>query len=225
MEEAWIDRLPQDVLQRVIPLETPRDACRAAAVSPAFRAIADSDVVWGKFQPDDSSLQLADGELFPPPRSKKERFLASPPAYSSFQIGSGFEEGAELIDVCWMEIRCNIDSKMLSPNSTYAAFMVFKIAEGFYGLDTPLQEGTVSLGGRESRREVAFTSIDPRPPQGSAAYPQKRADGWMEVELGEFFNENGEDGEVGISLMSKGPNWKRGLIVLGIEIRLKEHGR
>lgn len=136
-----------------------------------------------------------------------------------------FEEGAELIDVCWMEIRCNIDSRILSPNSTYAAFMVFKIAEGFYGLDTPLQEGTVSLGGRESRREVAFTSIDPRPPQGSAAYPQKRADGWMEVELGEFFNEDGEDGEVGISLMSKGPNWKRGLIVLGIEIRLKEHGR
>lgn len=89
MEEAWIDRLPQDVLQRVIPLETPRDACRAAAVSQAFRAVADSDVVWGKFQPDDSSLQLADGELFPPPRSKKERFLASPPAYSSFQIGSG----------------------------------------------------------------------------------------------------------------------------------------
>ncbi|XP_066164103.1 F-box protein PP2-B3 [Oryza sativa Japonica Group] len=63
MEEAWIDRLPQDVLQRVIPLETPRDACRAAAVSPAFRAIADSDVVWGKFQPDDSSLQLADGHV------------------------------------------------------------------------------------------------------------------------------------------------------------------
>lgn len=75
MEEAWIDRLPQDLLQRVIPLETPRDACRAAAVSQAFRAVADSDVVWGKFQPDDSSLQLADGELFPPPRSKKERFL------------------------------------------------------------------------------------------------------------------------------------------------------
>uniref|UniRef100_A0A0D9Z004 F-box domain-containing protein n=1 Tax=Oryza glumipatula TaxID=40148 RepID=A0A0D9Z004_9ORYZ len=223
MEEAWIDRLPQDLLQRVIPLETPRDACRAAAVSPAFRAVADSDVVWGKFQPDDSSLQLADGELFPPPRSKKERFLRLSAGllllpdrrrgmWLDRGTGARFEEGAQLIDVCWMEIRCNIDSKMLSPNSTYAAFMVFKIAEGFYGLDTPLQEGTVSLGGRESRREVAFTSIDPRPPQGSAAYPQKRADGWMEVELGEFFNENGEDGEVGISLMSKGPNWKRGLI-------------
>uniref|UniRef100_A0A0E0GEQ4 F-box domain-containing protein n=1 Tax=Oryza nivara TaxID=4536 RepID=A0A0E0GEQ4_ORYNI len=253
MEEAWIDRLPQDLLQRVIPLETPRDACRAAAVSQAFRAVADSDVVWGKFQPDDSSLQLADGELFPPPRSKKERFLrlsagllllpdrrrgmwldrgtgarcymlsaralviiwGDTPRYWRWiplADSSRFEEGAELIDVCWMEIRCNIDSRILSPNSTYAAFMVFKIAEGFYGLDTPLQEGTVSLGGRESRREVAFTSIDPRPPQGSAAYPQKRADGWMEVELGEFFNEDGEDGEVGISLMSKGPNWKRGLI-------------
>uniref|UniRef100_A0A0E0NMN7 F-box domain-containing protein n=1 Tax=Oryza rufipogon TaxID=4529 RepID=A0A0E0NMN7_ORYRU len=265
MEEAWIDRLPQDLLQRVIPLETPRDACRAAAVSQAFRAVADSDVVWGKFQPDDSSLQLADGELFPPPRSKKERFLrlsagllllpdrrrlslsihscvvaqgmwldrgtgarcymlsaralviiwGDTPRYWRWiplADSSRFEEGAELIDVCWMEIRCNIDSRILSPNSTYAAFMVFKIAEGFYGLDTPLKEGTVSLGGRESRREVAFTSIDPRPPQGSAAYPQKRADGWMEVELGEFFNENGEDGEVGISLMSKGPNWKRGLI-------------
>ncbi|KAK8960545.1 putative F-box protein PP2-B8 [Platanthera guangdongensis] len=50
--------------------------------------------------------------------------------------------------------------------------------------------------------------------------PRPRADGWKEILLGEFCNEEGDDGEVGMALMEiKGGNWKRGLIVQGIEIR------
>ncbi|KAG0454149.1 hypothetical protein HPP92_025453 [Vanilla planifolia] len=50
--------------------------------------------------------------------------------------------------------------------------------------------------------------------------PFRRRDGWMEVLLGEFYNENGEDGEVDMSLKEvRGGRWKRGLIVLGIEVR------
>ena len=53
--------------------------------------------------------------------------------------------------------------------------------------------------------------------------PKKRADGWMEIEMGEFKNEEGEDGEVSISLMeTRGGNWKKGLILQGIEIRAKK---
>jgi hypothetical protein len=44
----------------------------------------------------------------------------------------------------------------------------------------------------------------------------------MEVELGEFYNEEG-DGEVSTSLMeTKGGVWKDGLVVWGIEIRAKQ---
>lgn len=52
--------------------------------------------------------------------------------------------------------------------------------------------------------------------------PCLRDDGWMEVELGEFYNNEGEDGEVEMNFMeTKGRHYKRGLFVQGIEIRPK----
>uniref|UniRef100_A0A453Q195 Uncharacterized protein n=2 Tax=Aegilops tauschii subsp. strangulata TaxID=200361 RepID=A0A453Q195_AEGTS len=55
--------------------------------------------------------------------------------------------------------------------------------------------------------------------------PQRRADGWMELDLGEFLNEGGDDGEVSISLTeTKSGKWKSGLIMQGIEIRRKKSG-
>ncbi|KAL6857046.1 hypothetical protein ACP4OV_018428 [Aristida adscensionis] len=45
--------LPEACLALAIALTSPRDACRAAAVSPAFRVAADSDAVWRRFLPDD----------------------------------------------------------------------------------------------------------------------------------------------------------------------------
>lgn len=49
--------------------------------------------------------------------------------------------------------------------------------------------------------------------------PKKREDGWMEAELGEFFNEKGCY-EVELSVIEiKSPYWKCGLIIQGIEFR------
>ncbi|CAD6241776.1 unnamed protein product [Miscanthus lutarioriparius] len=67
--------LPEDLLSAALALTTPRDACRAAAVSRAFRDAAGSDAVWSCFVPRDL-LPIAAGELAgPAPPSKKERFL------------------------------------------------------------------------------------------------------------------------------------------------------
>jgi Phloem protein 2 len=55
-----------------------------------------------------------------------------------------------------------------------------------------------------------------------ARSPRLRDDGWMEVELGDFYNNEGEDGEVEMSFMEvKGRHCKRGLLIQGIEIRPK----
>ncbi|CAI9117841.1 OLC1v1019326C1 [Oldenlandia corymbosa var. corymbosa] len=51
--------------------------------------------------------------------------------------------------------------------------------------------------------------------------PQRRADGWMEILLGEFFNDEGE-GEIEMKLLEIEGVLKRGLIVEGIELRPKE---
>ncbi|KAJ8616101.1 hypothetical protein MRB53_035473 [Persea americana] len=50
--------------------------------------------------------------------------------------------------------------------------------------------------------------------------PQERSDGWMEIEMGAFFNDEGDEGEVEMNFKHvMGGHWKRGLIVEGIEIR------
>ncbi|KAK3121017.1 hypothetical protein QOZ80_8BG0644830 [Eleusine coracana subsp. coracana] len=52
-QETQVSDLPESCLAYAIARTTPRDACRLAAVSPAFRAAADSDHVWRSFIPDD----------------------------------------------------------------------------------------------------------------------------------------------------------------------------
>ncbi|KAJ1267264.1 hypothetical protein BS78_07G043700 [Paspalum vaginatum] len=87
--------LPEACLAQVLALTSPRDASRCAAVSPAFRAVADSDDVWGAFLPRTSllhdhrrvvvSLPQQQRQQAPPPaakaaatttsRSKKDAYL------------------------------------------------------------------------------------------------------------------------------------------------------
>ncbi|KAG5611379.1 hypothetical protein H5410_022660 [Solanum commersonii] len=56
--------------------------------------------------------------------------------------------------------------------------------------------------------------------QGSRVrLPLIRSDGWMELKMGNFFNDTGEDGDVEARLMQIRQNWKHGLIVQGIEFR------
>ncbi|KAI4997050.1 hypothetical protein ZWY2020_052392 [Hordeum vulgare] len=57
-----IARLPEELVSAALARTSPRDAYRAAAVSPALRAVADSDDVWEGFLPPDGFLPLADGE-------------------------------------------------------------------------------------------------------------------------------------------------------------------
>ncbi|XP_060212445.1 F-box protein PP2-B10-like [Lycium barbarum] len=83
------------------------------------------------------------------------------------------------------------------------------------------------------RREGFFNQIanilgrEANPPpsenEAQARYPQQRSDGWIEVELGEFFVKRGQDVELEMTLTEvKGGEWKSGLVVEGIEIRPKE---
>ncbi|XP_050384445.1 putative F-box protein PP2-B12 [Argentina anserina] len=51
---------------------------------------------------------------------------------------------------------------------------------------------------------------------------QRDTPGWLEIEMGEFFCEGGEDEDLIMSCLANGDgHWKRGLIVQGIDIRPK----
>ncbi|XXG89716.1 hypothetical protein AAC387_Pa12g1651 [Persea americana] len=153
---------------------------------------------------------------------------------------SRFPEVAELLSVCWLEISGKIDAHLLSPKTTYKAYLVIKFGEEAYGLDFPHAETSVKLGGHasnnvallqrnETQRFHRWTALyqlnmwrraQAVSNRADAQVPQSRSDGWMEIEMGEFFIDEGEEGDIEMRLMEvKGGHWKSGLIVEGIEMR------
>ncbi|XBI50005.1 hypothetical protein VPH35_113481 [Triticum aestivum] len=167
------------------------------------------------------------------------------------QANKSFFEAAQLWGVWWLLIRGKIHSTMLCRNSKYAAYMVFKLADEFSKLDFPFQVASISVGGNDSstrqvclqaymedgddgvsRKHILRSSWESYLPHtkrraipltDAVMLPRKRADGWMEVELGEFYNGEGCDGDVFVTLMeTEAGNFKSGLIVWGMEIRTKQ---
>ncbi|XP_052170322.1 putative F-box protein PP2-B12 isoform X3 [Diospyros lotus] len=160
---------------------------------------------------------------------------------------SRFLEVAELVEVCWLEIRGKISTRILSPNTTYAAFLVFKSTAGTHGFEYLPAEVAMGISGCEHKttayldpvsgqghqNQIVPMGIGPfrrhtlrrhvaQHREGDNQYPKVREDGWLEVELGEYFNEGGEERELEMSVMEvRGGNWKSGLIIQGIDIRPK----
>ncbi|VYS51810.1 unnamed protein product [Arabidopsis thaliana] len=134
-----------------------------------------------------------------------------------------FEEVPELLNVCWFEVRGGMNTKELSPGTRYSAYIVFKTKNGCPNLGDVPAEATVGLVGQESsQRHIYFVGpTDQRRDRETrdVTRPTKRKDGWMEAELGQFFNESGCDVVDTSILEIKNPNWKRGLIIQGIEFR------
>ncbi|KAH7543401.1 F-box protein PP2-B10 [Ziziphus jujuba] len=132
-----------------------------------------------------------------------------------------FPEVAELIDVCWFEIRGKIDVRILSPLTTYAAYLVFKFTKSAHGFEQLPVETTFGLvGGERSKRNV-YLDAKRHHRNGNGTYPKKRKDGWLEVELGDFYyGGDGQDGELEMRVLEIWRcHWKRGFICEGIEIR------
>ncbi|KAJ4980966.1 hypothetical protein NE237_031803 [Protea cynaroides] len=168
---------------------------------------------------------------------------------------SRFSEVVESRMLGRLEVSGRMETQLLSPNTTYVAYLVIKFTDSASGFDYTLAKVSVKLasnGGGE--REMRVVSLKPvgrqkrqlelvhrriadflrrlRPPDAAdqqlppPQYPQvprERGDGWFEIELGEFFNEKGEDGDVEMSLMEINVRGhKCGLIIQGIELRPKK---
>ncbi|KAF5786335.1 putative phloem protein [Helianthus annuus] len=161
---------------------------------------------------------------------------------------SRFTEVAELINACSLGISGNVNTSILSPNTTYVAHLVFMATSEAYGFEYHPVE--VCFGPYEKNSQTRMVYLDPQaqsrrrlrpkrrigifgrgifanydvvPPPCEENCPKPRQDGWFEVEIGEYFNKGGDEVELEMSVMEvKGGNWKRGLIIHGIEIRPKK---
>ncbi|KAK4854701.1 hypothetical protein QYF36_000301 [Acer negundo] len=140
--------------------------------------------------------------------------------------GARFPEVAELIMVCWFEIRGTIDTSFLSTMTTYVAYLVFKPIDNFSGFENNPVEVTVGLaGGNVQNQTVYFDQWQQNivPGDNPGLFPKERGDGWLESELGEFFHGSDEDGELSMTILEINCDiGKHGLVVQGIEIRPKK---
>ncbi|MBA0781198.1 hypothetical protein Gotri_002143 [Gossypium trilobum] len=116
---------------------------------------------------------------------------------------------------------------MFSPKTHYKAYLVYKV-RNVYGFEFYPVKLSVGVVGTEGSKRAAYLEperdripIDLQPTPNDVQFPMARVDGWLEVEMGEFFNEGCMNaGELEMSALEiEGGNWKGGLIFQGIEIR------
>ncbi|XP_056168802.1 F-box protein PP2-B11-like isoform X2 [Syzygium oleosum] len=154
--------------------------------------------------------------------------------WSSLHV-SRFPEVSELLKVCWLEVFLHMEMRLLSANTYYAAYFIFKFVHGNYGFENQEVEVSISSGyaverciifldpdGRlrqqyqTTQERPAATEVQAREKQ----IPRDRGDGWKEVDLGEFFVSDPPAGDIRISLREVKTNkWKSGLVIEGIELR------
>ncbi|KAI3459634.1 hypothetical protein Pfo_016297 [Paulownia fortunei] len=131
-------------------------------------------------------------------------------------------EVAELVEVYWLDIKANVDVKNLHKKTSYAAFLVFKLDD-----TKNLERATASVTFAKEKSDqgadegyLVFLDKVRRSPKQNGRFPECRGDGWMEIKLGEFFNNLGDDGEVEIRLREiNTENLKYGLAVRGFDVR------
>lgn len=124
---------------------------------------------------------------------------------------------AKLNYVWWFEVRGSLEAKLLSPKTKYAVFFLFKFEEPLDGFNDRYVEFSVSYEGstNSSPKRVILD-----PPEIGDTGVQQRADGWMEVEMGDFFNENEDGGLVEFRIWETNCDYlKEGIVVEGVEFR------
>ncbi|CAL9175956.1 F-box protein At2g02240-like [Musa acuminata AAA Group] len=134
---------------------------------------------------------------------------------------SRFAEVAQLMQVCWLDLGGEIRSTMLSPKTCYAAYFIFQLQENSGGFQSPVQEASISIGVHVSETRVILKPGRRRTTDPTTQIPRARDDGWMEIEMGEFLNDDYEESVRFRFRQVTEMNWKWGLIVQGIEFRPK----
>ncbi|XP_023005066.1 F-box protein PP2-B11-like isoform X1 [Cucurbita maxima] len=129
---------------------------------------------------------------------------------------SRFGVVARLDHVWWLEIEGRIEARKLSLKTNYAAHFVFKLTEEAQVFERkPVKLRVYSEG--DDTQEAKQVLLEP--PEGAPTQIRERQDGWIEVHMGEFYNDLGDDGSIIFNLQQLARSPYQGLIVEGIEIR------
>lgn len=133
-----------------------------------------------------------------------------------------FQEVIELLPQPVFRINCTIESQMLSQDTEYACYLVFKLSEKCQGLHCPVE--VRDLLHRENKEaEIIYFKSPSRPwnIHDITRVPEQREDGWMEVNVWKF-NSQQEIKNNCIPVKLKFISYEgtvSGLIVCGLEFR------
>ncbi|KAJ0034011.1 hypothetical protein Pint_25362 [Pistacia integerrima] len=199
--------------------------CRVSVVSPLFKSATDSDAVWERLLPSDYheivSDSVSSSELLVS-LSKKDLYFHlchNPILIKKGTMGFTLHGEVDIPIRCGeidqsQGIKVKIETKILSPKTTYGVYVVYKFPEFGDGL----QRGPIQLSfcfeGREQEKHTVFVTNMGGPSQDSD-------DGWMEIEIDEFFNENGDVERVNWCIFDFLGFNDNGVIIEGIELRPK----
>lgn len=128
----------------------------------------------------------------------------------------------ELLPQQVLRINCKIKSQMLSQDTDYACYLVFKLSEKCRGLHCPVKVRNLLHRNKKEVEIIYFRSPKPWNLHDTNQAPQQRPDGWMEVKVWKF-NLNHElikndSFRVNLKLISY-EGTLSGLILCGLEFR------
>ncbi|CAH1428055.1 unnamed protein product [Lactuca virosa] len=141
--------------------------------------------------------------------------LCNPPTESRF------EEVVEILSHQDFRIKCDIETKMLSSDTTYACFLVFKLSKKCHGLQCPVKARDLVPHRKERTKIISFRYPSTVNLDRIKWIPEQREDEWMEVIVWETNVDNMHNDEyvpMDLKLTCFEGNMS-GLIVYGIDFR------
>uniref|UniRef100_A0A251TQS5 Putative phloem protein 2-like protein n=2 Tax=Helianthus annuus TaxID=4232 RepID=A0A251TQS5_HELAN len=131
-----------------------------------------------------------------------------------------FEDAAEILYYHEFRIKCDVDTRMLSSDTSYACFLVFKLSEKYRGLKFPVKARDLLPYIKQRTNIISFTAPSTVNLNNIKWIPEQREDGWMEVRVWETISDrhNEESVPMDLKLISFEGNMS-GLIISGIEFR------
>ena len=142
-------------------------------------------------------------------------------SHEEFICTCRFGEVIELIPKQVLSINCMIKSEMLSRDTDYVCYLVFKLLEEFHGQHYPIRVRDLLHWSDEEAEIVYFMSPRPWNLYDPNQAPKPRADGWLEVKVWKF-NLNREFKDEWFNMNLRLVSYEGtlpSLIVCGLELR------
>ncbi|KAI7741266.1 hypothetical protein M8C21_008701 [Ambrosia artemisiifolia] len=131
-----------------------------------------------------------------------------------------FEDAVEILCYHEFRIKCEVETRMLSSDTSYACFLVFQLSEKYHGIKYPVKARDLLPYRKQRTNIISFTTQSTMNLSNIKWIPEQREDGWMEVRVWEITSDmhNEESIPMDLKLISFEGKFSD-LIISGIEFR------